>query len=289
MVTWIPFWLAEISLVLDGVEEHLKIAKPSAKSYLKLFTILLPKYLNILMFQAIFCRRPQLLDMLTQILNTESKFKAPRTKGKFTNLRKYLIFLPIVLLFFSRSGLRLLWFIRIFHSDSNALKNPSLDVYKGFGMKWIFGVNTLHSNKVLGYSLYIVGVWLYVTPRLMWVWFTVLLAAIIPTTLSVLVKKFEDLVRSINIKDENNRVNTKSVFDICRLFDHLKNMSLSVNLVWGNILLVWIIFISTRYAINMNIFTGSQDPTVVLETSIPFLSLCLLMYLSGNVYCKVNS
>ncbi len=254
LLAWLPFWLNEIWLLVNGIEEHFKIAKPSPKAYLIFFTIIMPKYLYILMFRALVFRPKHLLDMLTDILSTESKFQDYGTKTKFQNLTKNLLLLPIILLFVSRLGLRLLWFIRIFNLNSDALKNPSLELYKGFGMKWIFGLNSLHSNKLAGLSIYILGVWLYVTPRLIWVWFNVLLAGVIPVTFLIVIAELEFAAGAIDLKDQHSCLNAKSLFDMCRLFDNMKIMSLSVNAVWGNIILVWLIIVSTRYAINMNIF-----------------------------------
>ncbi len=282
----------EFGVVIFEMTEHFEMENPTAKSYLVLVTRLMAKVLYLMLFRTLFWRPIELMDMLDQILHTSLTLKRFVLKSIY-NDQKFL-YLYVGLLFICRLVLHIIWFIDSVILKPILLQTFKLTLYKvlitRFRNRFWLPVSKTYTYHTLDYLFLLYEAWIINVSALMWIFWDVIVAAILPITFQVTVRMFEEILRSNSSNSSNSDSHNSSsvVFQICRLFEMLQSMSKSINKVWGNICLVLVIYRSTTYAVNMNGWNKTEDMRIIIETTIPFVSLCLLLYLSGDVYNKVS-
>ncbi len=282
--------LNEFGVVVAEITEHSEMENSTAKSYLVLVTKLMAKVLYLLFFQTMFWRPKELMNMLNQIL--DASLALERYVLKSTNWSQKLLYIYVGILFFGRVVVHIIWFTNLILPDPHTLETFAQKLYKAlinrFRSRFFMNVSTSYSYYSIDYVFVMCEVWVLNVSALIWIFWDVIVAAILPITFQVTVRKFEEVIRSHNLNDNNYEPSEVPVLETCRLFGMLKSMSESINKVWGNICLVLVLYRSTTYAVNMNGWNTTEDVVVIIETTLPFVSLCLLLFFSGDVYCKVN-
>ncbi len=104
----------------------------------------------------------------------------------------------------------------------------------------------------------------------------------IPLTFTITVNKFKNVIQKFSLE------NDMPAITVCRLFDNLTIMSKYVNSNWGMVCLIWAFYYSTRNVFELIVWSSHKDTIGVVDTIFPVMSPFLLLYFSGDVYCKVS-
>ncbi len=251
--------------------------KPSAKSYLDLVTKLLNKVKHILVFRALVWRPKHLLDMLNQIRNTEEELNY----GKIGSYRSQYMYFSILLYFGGDLAVYTKETFKIFNNEIQRGQSSSFDISNIFGEKWMVRFNVANNGILLRYLYYSFEVWLLIYPKFVWIFETGLIAGLVPVTFMILVKDFERALEPFKSID-NGRLKVTSVLTICRLFDKLKHMSHSINDIWANIFLTWLLNVPALFGI-----IKRTNDVFIVETLLTLISLFFVLYYSEEVCCKV--
>ncbi len=282
MAVWIPFFINELRYFADEIEDHLKIMKPTAKSYLDLVTKLLNKVKHILVFRALVCRPKHVLDMLSHIKKTEEVLT---NKNSGSNRSKYIYF-SVLLYFGGDLAVHIKHTFDIFSTGIQHGETTSFKISNLFSKKWMARFNVANYNRALRYLYYFFEVWLIIYPRIVWIFETGLIAGLVPVTFMILVKDFENALEPFKSID-NGRLKKTSVLFICRLFDNLKHMSHSINVIWANIFLTWLLNVAAIFGV---IIWENKETMAefIVGRLLSLFSIFFVFYFSGEVFCKVS-
>ncbi len=105
-----------------------------------------------------------------------------------------------------------------------------------------------------------------------------LISGLIPLTFIITVIKFEQVVLKMASKMDN------SVLTLCRLFDHLNNMSKYINLNWGVMCLIWTFYNFSYNSFKLHVWILGTDRLALMYSINNFASMIFLLHFSGEAH-----
>lgn len=289
-MVWIPFWFNEFSYASEEIRSHLNMKKHTAKQYFSVCIALLIKLVYLLYFVVLFWKPSKIISMLNKIFSTSVIME--HYAAKSNSIGKYLLHLNILLMFMAHATIHIIWFVEYFIPDKFNLEQLSSKLCKVLivqgRQRFQLQVFELCFHTSADYFIGVFEFWIENVSRLVWIITSMMYVHLVPATMWIIAKSFKDTFESFNL--ETCKVGSKGQLRILYLFETVKNMSNSINSVWANTCLIWILQVSAKYAFNLNSLYNRKILYIheIGNTALKLLSWCVMLYTSGDVYRMVR-